>query len=263
MNHNDPQLLHEFMSMNEQQVFDKFIQIFKDQERILHGDRDFKSLFIPGTRKDRVLLIAHVDTVWLDSPLIEISYTQGLFHSANRIRALDENNHPQHYGIGIGADDRAGIAALWKLRALGHSLLLTGCEESGCLGSLALMANQNMADMLQQHQFAIQFDRRNRNDLVYYGVGTKKFKSFMTKQTGYIKATGSSSDISVLCRDICGVNISIGYKNEHYHNECLVMDWWDRTVSTIQNMLIKDSLPKFELEEEKETKKGSKSKNKG
>jgi hypothetical protein len=35
----------------------------------------------------------------------------------------------------LGADDRAGLAILWLLRDLGHSLMVTDLEEHGRMGS--------------------------------------------------------------------------------------------------------------------------------
>ena len=88
------------------------------------GKRNF--VYVPGTRKDRVLLVAHADTVWhkeYGNPQdAKVTYENGVYAST------DPN-------CGIGADDRAGCAMLWALRDCGHSLLVVDGEEKGKHGA--------------------------------------------------------------------------------------------------------------------------------
>jgi hypothetical protein len=233
-----------YLFATEDNILDEFANSNANSVSINSGT--LRSIFIPGTRKDRALLVAHVDTVWHDTPNIKIIKQGNLLFSGNVVRGVSKKSGaPFIHGTGIGADDRAGVAALWELKNLGHSILLTNSEEIGCWGSQVLMAERKYADMIQDHSFAIQFDRRGQNDLVFYHVGTKKFKRYCEANTGFVTAEGSFSDIAVLCRDICGVNISIGYMNEHRPAEVLRLDWWIRTVETCGQWLSKD-LPKFE-----------------
>ncbi|MCX6878724.1 MAG: hypothetical protein NTW21_33665 [Verrucomicrobia bacterium] len=74
---------------------------------------------------------------------------------------------------GIGADDRAGLAILWLLRELGHSLMVTDLEEPGRLGSTRLREYEPeiLAQINCDHAFAIQFDRRNSGDFKSWPEG--------------------------------------------------------------------------------------------
>lgn len=242
-------LVEPFFYMDEFSIIDQFAQLQNDA--IVHKkDPDYSYVFLPGSRKDRVLLVAHADTVWHNSHKLKVAFDgedHGLFYSATRKKGLDKYGDPAMNGIGIGADDRAGIAALWVLSALGHSILITGGEECGCLGSYKLMSSKRMAALIQEHNFALQFDRRGRKDLVFYNVGTKEFAKFMQIETGYDPAPGSHTDICVLCEKIPGVNMSIGYANEHTVNEILNLRYWRNTVAVANNLLSKENLPKFSL----------------
>lgn len=209
--------------------------------------------YIPGTRKDRVVLVAHVDTVWEDERkknMIKIAYAKkyGIFCASF--------TNDQCRVSGIGADDRAGCMALWALRDSGHSLLLVDGEERGLVGSRAI-ANATkesdktrfelMNELNETHNFMIQFDRKNSSDLVFYDVGTDEFKKYCENSCpGYKTAYGSCSDIKAICRDICGLNISSGYYREHTTEEVLVFNEWKRTVDTVGNWL-KNPLEKWKL----------------
>ena len=67
-------------------------------------------------------------------------------------------------------------------------------------------------------------------------------------ETGYTEPNYSSfTDIVTLCRDVCGVNLSIGYQNEHTENESLDVSAWKNTLSICRKWLSKDDLPRFFL----------------
>ncbi len=244
------EFLEPFFYMKEHQILDNFAALSKNSASF--GEGDYRSVFVPGTRKDRVLLVAHVDTVLQDSPHIKVAYKNGLMFSEIKYRGLSEGSKknkagagfPRIGGMAIGADDRVGVAILYLLRNLGHSLLLTNCEECGCLGSMALMSDNDNAEMINDHNFAVQFDRAGRNDLVFYDVGSDEFVEYCEKETGFKFAEGTYTDIRVLCEKMCGVNISVGYKNEHTCNEVLNTRWWERTARTAYNWLSKDNLGK-------------------
>jgi hypothetical protein len=139
---------------------------------------------------------------------------------------------------------------LWLLKDLGHSLLVTNGEEKGQLGSSWLMSdNKDIADEINHdHQFVIQFDRRNGRDFKCYDVGTDEFRSYVADKTGYTEPDRrSSTDIKTLCREIAGVNLSVGYHNEHHENECLSIVEWGHTLGVVQKWLFERKLPKFTL----------------
>src|SRR5436309_8786954 len=115
------QRLKQWLEIDVQEVFTRFMPLARGGG-MARGEGDTRFLYIPGTRPDRVLLLAHADTVWDAKPgyPAPVQYADGVYSSQNP-------------DLGIGGDDRAGCAILWELRALGHSLLLTSGEEKGCI----------------------------------------------------------------------------------------------------------------------------------
>jgi hypothetical protein len=224
--------LYQWFEMTSQEVLDAFATLAGAQ-KIGEGDKQF--VYVPGTRDDRVLLVAHADTVWEDSRPFSVQYRQGVFYSPDK-------------GVGIGADDRAGIAMLWQLRDLGHSLLIPNAEETGCIGSRFLMEDKAWADELnEKHQFAVEFDRMNADDLAFYEIGSNKFKDWCEQQfPKYTRTRGTWTDICVLCKKITGVNVSVGYYNQHTETETLKEAEWQRTLSLTRKLLSQKNLPRFE-----------------
>jgi hypothetical protein len=202
-----------------------------------------------------VLIVAHVDTVSRDDKRLGVYFggeEYPVLFSGTRETGCDDEDEDGDgaycNGLGIGADDRAGVAAAWHMRNLGHSILLTAGEESGCLGSRYLMSSKKMSAIIQDHNFAVQFDRKGKKDLVYYSVGTKPFCAFMKQNAkGFREAQGSFTDICVLCEKMPGVNVSIGYFHEHTVNEMLVLPHFANTIEVFTGLLSKQNLPKFDL----------------
>jgi len=196
-------------------------------------------LFSPGAREDAAVLVAHMDTVWSgrgrESVVADIEDHEGVWHSRSR-------------AVGIGADDRAGMGAIFNMLDLGHSVLLTDNEERGMVGSIALRRSKHTAfDLLQQHSFMLQIDRMGVNDFKCYDVGTDDFRDYVQENTGMKEPNRSSfTDICTLCRDIPGVNVSIGYYNEHSPHEVLVLDEWLHQVRRLRTWLTRP-LPRFLL----------------
>lgn len=228
----DPSLM-EWMSMPTQEVLNKFANL-PCASKVGQALQQF--VYIPGSRKNKVLLVAHSDTVFdRRKKKIKPKYRDGTYSSTVK-------------QIGIGADDRAGIAILWKLRKSGHSLLIPNGEECGCVGTRFLMQSKNWAKEINSHQFAIEFDRRGSSDLVFYQVGSPDFLKWLEPHyPGYHKAFGSFTDICELCRDMCGLNISVGYYDQHFAVETLVKAEWQRTLDLTRKMLTCKKIPKFEI----------------
>ncbi len=221
-------------------VFDRFLEI---PGAIYRGEGLERFLYVIGSRSNKVLLVAHADTIWDreygydPGPTNEISIENG------EIRAVNGN-------FGLGADDRAGCAILWLLRDLGHSLLVTNGEEHGQTGSSWLMGdNEDIAEEINQdHQFVIEFDRRNGGDFKCYDIGTDEFRSHVAKKTGYTEPDRRfTTDIVKLCREIAGVNLSVGYDNEHHENEYLSIAEWEHTLNVVREWLSDPNLERFDL----------------
>lgn len=190
-------------------------------------------VYIPGKRKDRVVLVAHIDTIWdkaYDKAFSEdrdVLFDDGVFSS-------------NHSGCGIGADDRAGCAMLWKLRDCGHSILITDGEEKGKVGAWYLRkSNKQLFRELNKHCYMIELDWKGTNCCLFNQVdNTKKFKQQIEKVLGFTdsKAKGGT-DLSVLCRHICGVNLGIGYRSHHTIKEQLVLPEWENTLIKLREYL--------------------------
>ena len=213
-------------------VFDKFREL---PGAVYHFDGEKRNfIYVPGKREDRVLLVAHADTVWDD-----------LYNRRHYDQELTEDGGVymgKNAQCGIGADDRAGCAILWLLQNSGHSLLIVDGEEFGQIGSHHIKdAYPELFDELNGHCYMVQFDRReNRNYKVYNLPVSDEFIDFIEDTTGYYNAgRASRTDIIVLCRDICGVNLSIGYYNEHTGMEKVVFDEWYSTLELAENFLAK------------------------
>ena len=219
----------DFMRATDQQIIDRFMSLPNAQGLICPTTTP--GVFIPGSRPDKVLLVAHNDTVWRSgdaSPYL------------NGTSIISRN--PK---VGIGADDRLGCLALWLLRNSGHSLLICPDEEIGCVGSGHIA--QHYSDLLDGHQFAIQFDRRGSHDLVTYDCANPEFDKFLLKHYYcYEKKVGSYSDIAELCPalDIAGVNVSIGFYSEHTALELAEVYDFCRTLQ-LTNTMLKKKAPYF------------------
>ena len=206
---------------------------------ISFGAKDKRSLYLPGSAKKKVLLIAHADTYWEKE---NQSFTE---------TELEGNgNQISNPSGGLGADDRAGCAIVWLLKDMGHSILITSGEERGSLASKWLIKNR--PDVIQEinktHQFMVQFDRANGCDFKCYNVGTFAFRKYIKEITNYNEPDRKrSTDIKYLCKNICGVNLSIGYHNEHVDCEYLTLDEWQGTLDLARRWLSEVDLPLFEL----------------
>ncbi|MCX7770760.1 MAG: hypothetical protein N2202_06725 [Proteobacteria bacterium] len=239
------EILKKFLKMpinKTREVFEEFMSL---DGAIKRGEGLKSFIYVPGRRENRVLLVAHADTFWDDE-----------YNRPNKPSGLEiifeKGVYKNRFG-GFGADDRAGCAMLWLLKDLGHSLLITSGEERSQIGANFLMEdNLDIAEEINKtHQFVVQLDRRGSCDYVCYEVGTDEFERYIESETGYKKPEKfTATDIVVLCRDICGVNLSIGYYEEHKNDAYLVFDEWLKTLNIVQKWLSKNNLPKFRRQQD-------------
>jgi len=65
-------------------------------------------------------------------------------------------------------------------------------------------------------------------------------------ETGYTEPDRDSfTDIGVLCRGICGVNLSVGYRDEHGWFERLSIREWKNTLELCREWLSGNRFPRF------------------
>ncbi len=260
----EEKLLREFLEMpleSTDAVFNKFLDLKIAGTIHEKGNGDFQEfLYIPGSREDKVLLVAHADTYW--------SWQR---EQGNWVKT---RSNPTHKDIdyhdpskivnrngGLGADDRAGCAILWILRQdknFGHSILITNGEEHGQRASNWLHdTHSHLFEALNHsHQFILQLDRHGHGNFVHYQKATKTFEEYVKAQTGYMVEEGSASDISVLCDTVCGANLCIGYYDEHCPGsprctanalESLDMQVWAKTLDICREWLKKSDLRRYDL----------------
>lgn len=197
---------------------------------------------IPGTREDAVVLIAHMDTVWdkaYKKPFSgehAVIFENGIFRSGSP-------------DCGIGADCRAGCAMLWALRDSGHTILLTDGEEFGKHGAKYLKkSDPGLFAKLNRHKYMIELDWQGTDCCLFNQVdSTKKFRHYIEHDLGFMdsKASGGT-DLQILCRNICGVNLGIGYHGWHRNTETLDLSEWENTREKVSRFLEKTQ-PRFPI----------------
>ena len=190
-------------------------------------------VYLPGTRKDRVVLVAHADTVWdraygrPDPGGQEAVLEDGVFRGTNP-------------ACGIGADCRAGCAMLWALKDSGHSILVVDGEEYGKHGANYLKkGDRSLFRELNRHCYMLELDWAGTGGCLFNQVdNTKKFKRFVETELGFSdgKADGGC-DLEVLCRRICGANLGVGYHGGHTARETLVLAEWEHTLHVLREFL--------------------------
>ena len=233
----EQKVLEKFLSMtvrSSDPVFEEFAKLEGAQ---VYGTEPLKRfIYIPGSRDDRVLLVAHADTVWDKNWRPDQDYgPQSLKYSGGHYFNSDRYSY-----CGIGADDRAGCAILYLLKNSGHSILILDGEEHGQLGAHFLKDNYpDLFKEINEHQYALQFDRCGNNDFKCYNIPvSEEFKDHIKDTLGFKDAGKKSrTDIVVLCENMCGANLSTGYYEEHSSCEHLCYKEWLKTYKKAEKML--------------------------
>lgn len=172
-----------------------------------------------------VCLIAHMDTVFPEAPY-EFYF--------------DREEMVMWSPQGAGFDDRTGIAIILQILMNGYKphVIFTSGEESGGIGARNLISNYPQIPFQLKPKFLIELDRQGENDSVFYCCDNKHFEKYINS-FGFKTATGTFTDISILMPawDICGVNFSVGYWDEHTKLERLDVDVMNDTYEKIINIL--------------------------
>lgn len=173
-----------------------------------------------------ICLIAHLDTVFKDTPLLE-----DFFYDAEK-------------GIlwspcGSGFDDRAGIYSILNLLSKGYRphVIFTHGEEKGGIGSYELIKSFKKCPF-KKCKALIQIDRAYEKDCVFYDCDNSNFIQYI-ESFGFETTYGTFSDISIIAPQwkIAAVNLSCGYLDEHTRCERLVCSWCDATIERIEKIL--------------------------
>lgn len=170
-----------------------------------------------------VALVSHLDTVFTKPP-------ENVYY--------DTRKNVLWSPEGLGADDRAGVYAIVRIIKAGYRphIIFTTDEELGCLGAdaLAKQLPQPFASM----KYIIELDRRGTNDCVFYDCANDEFTQYV-ESFGFIENFGTYSDICEICPawKVAGVNLSIGYQNEHSVSETLHVSAFLATIDKVMKML--------------------------
>ena len=177
-----------------------------------------------------IALVAHLDTVF-KQPAREVYY--------------DRQKNVIFSPYGLGADDRAGVFAIIQILKTGlrPHIIFTTDEEIGARGATQLgMIDCPFKDL----RYIIQLDRRGANDCVFYDCYNEDFIVYV-EDFGFVEAIGSFSDISMICPSwgIAGVNLSVGYRDEHSVSEVLFVGHLLSTIDKVIAMLSEKEIPTF------------------
>jgi hypothetical protein len=169
-----------------------------------------------------IALVAHMDTVF-KLPPEEIFFDQ----RKNVLWSPD----------GLGADDRAGVYAILAIIRDGYRphVIFTTDEEVGGKGALAL---SKLDCPFPGLKYIIELDRRGGNDCVFYDCDNQEFTDYV-ETFGFQWNFGSYSDICEFCPTwgVAGVNLSIGYRDEHSVSEILHVGHMFATIEKVKKML--------------------------
>ena len=171
-----------------------------------------------------IALVAHLDTVFPQPP-------KNIYYDSNKGVVWSPE--------GLGADDRAGVFIILKIIKLGFKphIIFTTDEERGGYGASQLVLVKK-EQPFKQLKYLIQLDRRGTNDCVFYDCDNKKFIEYV-ESFGFAEDFGSFSDISILCPawKTAGVNLSVGYEDEHSVSETLHINPMFATIQKVIAML--------------------------
>lgn len=177
-----------------------------------------------------IALVAHMDTVF-PKPAKTVYYDK------------DKNVIWSPYGL--GADDRAGVFAIIQIIKSGKRphIIFTTDEEIGAWGASSLgLENCPFKDL----KYVIELDRHGSNDCVFYDCDNVEFTDYI-ESFGFVTAIGSFSDICMFCEQwgVAGVNLSIGYEDEHSIAETLHVGHMLNTIDKVITMLSVKEIPFF------------------
>ena len=209
----------ESICTKSQKTLKKFLaKEMKNRERAVEVGDGY--IYSPGTIP--VILTAHMDTVHKTLPK-EIVYKNGTISS------------PQ----GIGGDDRCGIYMILNIiKEYDCHVLFFEDEEVGGKGSGKFTKTETCKSLQGKINYAIDLDRANANDAVYYNCDNLEFENFIEKHF-WKKAYGSFTDICEICPVIgcAGVNFSCGYYKAHTTDEYVVLSEMHNAIKEVKKLI--------------------------
>lgn len=230
LNKTDYQLLNKLISFNQESAKNfMYSYLKKYYPKIIH-----RKSYLIAEGVTPICLVAHLDTVF--NPTIGDKW---LFY--------DREQGALWCPEGAGFDDRVGLFAIIKLIQKGFRphIILCCDEETGGKGARSLTQAFPHGLPFKCNYF-IELDRAGDIDMVFYDCDNREFVEYI-KQFDFVERLGSFTDISILCPHfgIAGVNLSIGYENEHSTSEMLFLRPLFDTIKKVGDMLNKKDIPSF------------------
>lgn len=212
--------------------------LIKELDHMCDLTNDESWIVLPNDPTNKICLVAHIDTVHDDE--------------RKKLVCYDPNNKLYWSPDGLGADDRAGVYAILKVwNSLPENkkpvLLFTDMEELGGLGAYSC---EDWLHVLNDCSYFIELDRQGKNEMVFYNQEQNKFVEKIGGH-GFKEAKGTFSDISILgdLFNLCAVNLSIGFYNEHTKGEFLNERYLNKTIKKVIQICLEHDGIKWELPE--------------
>ena len=173
-------------------------------------------------------------------------FEKSMFLDASRDLFYDEKRNVAFCPEGAGFDDKAGVFAILKIIGSGLKphIIFTTDEEVGGKGAMEVA---KLPCPFEDLRYIIELDRRGSNDCVFYDCDSQEFIDYIEK-FGFEWNFGTYSDICEFCPEwgVAGVNLSIGYRDEHSVSEVLFVGQMYSTINKVKRMLAEaDSTPAF------------------
>jgi hypothetical protein len=211
--------IEQFFQLSQENLLKAMGRYLKSKYETIYITKDY----VVAVGDIPVALVAHLDTVFSRVP-------EDIFY--------DKQKNVMWSPDGLGADDRAGVYAIVQLLKQGFrpTIIFTTDEERGALGADKLIQDHPTAPT--ELKYIIELDRRGNNDCVFYDCENFSFEEYV-ENFGFVTAYGTFSDISVICPawKVAGVNLSIGYRNEHSYSEVLYVGNMIDTIQKVGRML--------------------------
>lgn len=222
-------LMESLLNFSQRELHAALTKVIKKNYEKVTNTKDF----LIGWGDIPVALVAHMDTVFREDERVSLYY--------------DQRKGVLWKPYGAGFDDRAGVYAILKIIQAGYrpTVIFTTDEEVGAQGAMSLVT------MISQPKtpikYMIELDRQGIYDCVFYSCGNDDFISYV-ESFGFCEQWGTFSDISIICPEwrIAGVNLSIGYFDEHTQSERLEVAPLLATIEKVKAMLeVADNAPYF------------------
>lgn len=198
------------------------------------------------TKYDKVVTTGDYIYAIGDIPIALVAHMDTVFSVPAEVVYYDREENVMWSPYGLGADDRAGVFAILKIISAGFkpTIIFTTDEEKGCIGSEKFVITN--IKPITDLRYIIQLDRRGEKDCVFYDCDNAEFTKYV-ENFGFKTALGSFTDISYICPtwEIAGVNLSVGYYNEHNPIETLHVDYLYDTIDKVKTMLSETDIPFF------------------